>query len=373
MIRSNTEQRPPAGPLLRPLLLIAAGVLLLALAIVSAWSLRGDDDGTDIEAQPAATPTTAAPATSVADETDPADDEAPAETTTSTSAPAGSIVTGNGAAATAAPDPIVPELTADGRPASFFAITVEGAAVEVDTVSGRILREIAQLDDPTSDVELPQVLVSIWPVAGTDGTVLLSDCCEPAAGNIYRLDADDRIDDPAEVWAGGGWEAVPDARGARVATSAYTSTVRADDGTETALFDTPGVTSFVDWLRDRDGVVFAEPGENSTVIRRFDLDASGSVATAVEFTLPFSGRDLTVRADGNLVLLATEPDGVDRGIVFTPDGDLVTAFDTVAGGQILDYDARGLFVIQLDDDGNASWQGLGQSGTLGSGYLWVQW
>ena len=30
-------------------------------------------------------------------------------------------------------------------------------------------------------------------------------------------------------------------------------------------------------------------------------------------------------------------------------------------------------VLELDANGRATWQGVGQSGELGEGYLWVQW
>lgn len=326
----------------------------------------------------AATPTTGPTETTADTEPGAPVTETDATTTTTSPGPTASTVDPNGAAAAPPGDPVLGATTADGRPAVFYAVTTDGRAVEVDTLSGTVLRELAVADDPTGEGDPNgRYLDAVWPIPGGNGDVLIAECCEPAAGLLYRLASGGSIDDAA----GSGlfaWAGVHDARGERLATSGFVSQVRATDQsgadvTTVDLFESDGTISFVAWLTDRDGVVYAEPQEDRTVIRRFDLDVDGNLAAASVFPVPYVARDLTVRADGNLVLLATENDGIDRGIVLTPDGDLVTAFDTAVDGQILDYGPRGLFVIELDDNGRATWQGVGQSGELGEGYLWVQW
>ena len=331
----------------------------------------------------AATPTTGPTETTAEDETVGTDDEAAGntdDTTTTTAAPGptASTVDPNGGAVAPADEPVLGATTADGRPAVFYAITTDGRAVEVDTASGTVLRELAVADDPSEAGDpLGRYLDAVWPIPGGGGDVLVAECCEPAAGLLYRLPTGASIDGAA----GSGlfaWAGVHDARGERLATSGFVSQVRATDEsgadvTTIDLFESDGTISFVAWLTDRDGVVYAEPQDDRTVIRRFDFDAEGNLAAAAVFPVPYVARDLTVRADGNLVLLATENDGIDRGIVISPEGELQTAFDTAANAQVLDYDPRGLFVIELDANGRATWQGVGQSGELGEGYLWVQW
>jgi hypothetical protein len=81
-----------------------------------------------------------------------------------------------------------------------------------------------------------------------------------------------------------------------------------------------------------------------------------------------------------LVTFRLTPDGDDdydndlaRGIVFEPTGELVAEFDVEPGSRMGGYDPSGRFLIYVDGEGTVRWQGLGQTGSLGEGYLFASW
>ena len=127
-------------------------------------------------APPATTSTTSSTTTSVATTTE----TPPASTTTTTQNPSATLP--------------------DGRPATFLAITDDYSAVEIDTATGETLHVFGQTGSAAemaaAEEMPPNVLVGAWRT--TDRLRIgLSDCCEPAAGRLFYLDADQELgDDP---------------------------------------------------------------------------------------------------------------------------------------------------------------------------------
>jgi hypothetical protein len=152
-----THRRP--GRSNRTLVAAIAGIAVLTLLAGAVALLRIDRDDT-------------APVT-----TDPPPTTVPAPGPTST--------TTTPATMTTIPTGELPEV--------FAGVTTDGRLVVVDVATGQELRELDRLGDPTvshdpEDGPGPNVIDSVDVTA--DGQVVYSDCCEPAAGNVYAIGLD---------------------------------------------------------------------------------------------------------------------------------------------------------------------------------------
>jgi hypothetical protein len=265
------------------------------------------------------------------------------------------------------------------------------AAVEVDTATGRVIRAIAQV---TTQAEYEEdrgrnVVDGVWRL-GDGSAALVSECCEPAIGHMYWVGPDEQVtseENPLlpESFASSGWMAAP---------SPITRSV-AISGTSVGLVS-PELGSLGGW-----NIVCCEFNASSPPSWSLDLstlwvigrERSGDLLWAIDLARStVSGTELSwlsedqyvsglgTQASGRLVTFRLTPDGDDdyendlaRGIVFEPNGELVAEFDVEPGSRMGGYDPSGRFLIYVDGEGTVRWQGLGQTGSLGEGYLFASW
>lgn len=351
--------------------------LAIALAMALAVTGCGGDAG------PAATtvaPTTLAPTTT-------------AVATTTTQSVQESTTT---------PEPVSPSTTtttvipatptiSDGRPETFLAITDDYIAVEVDTASGEIVHVFGQTGTSEQMAEAeeiaPNVLVGIWRVR--DGSMIgLSDCCEPAAGRVFYVEAGGELGvDPYAGDAVAGWTLSPSPVDNQFANLGYSMlvtdpSVSADFGSglwidEPELGFPDGVAA---WTRDGSELYWTTRKDDVAALATLDLAEGAPVPVAI---LPWVGVDQSLfgigsQASGNLVgFLQTRGDDFSiietEGVVFTTSGELLASFDVETGSTWGGYDESGRFLIYVDGDGIVRWQGLGEVGSLGDGFIFASW
>lgn len=284
-------------------------------------------------------------------------------------------------------------VAANGFPDTFLAIDDDYAAVEVDTQSGEVVHVFGQLADAAAlaagaEEMSPNALVGIWRVV--DGSMVgLADCCEPAAGNVFYLPADGELaaDPYTEGIVERGWTLSPSPTQNMFANLGYTMivadpSVTADTGPGVGI-ESPELgfpTGAAAWERDGSQIYWISAKDGATGLVTLDL-AAGTPVFVTE--LSWVGDDQLLsgvgsQASGNLVgflytLDASAQVSATAGVVFTVEGDLVTTFpvetDSAWGG----YDATGTWLIYVDADGAVRWQGSGESGVLGDGYLFASW
>jgi len=356
-----------------------ATALLLVLA-----SCGGDSATTSTGAAPG---TTGAPPATVTATTVSTTTSAVTSTTEVVSTTATTTTT-----TTAAPVvPATPTL-ADGRPATFVAITDDYLAVEVDTLSGDIVHIIGQtgtLAGVNSAEEMPpNVLVGVWRVRSGD-VVGLSDCCEPAAGRLFFVGAGETLgDDPysSQEW-NAGWTLAPSPTDGRFASVGYSLAVV--DPTDPAniingaWMDDPSLgfpNGVAAWTRDGSQLYWGTQIEEVTALATFDLTASEPSHVTV---LPWVGvhqyfDGIGTQANGDLVgFLHTSSDDFEtiesQGVVFSESGELLATFAVETGSLWGGYDQSGRFLIYVDGDDTVRWQGLGMSGSLADGYIFASW
>jgi len=281
----------------------------------------------------------------------------------------------------------------DGRPATFLAVNDDRAGVEVDTATGEVIRMIAQVST-AEDVDNAEcsgcvnAVDALWRLA--DGSAhLVSECCEPASGQMYWVGPGEQVTPesnlPPESYASSGWMAAPSPTTRSVAIS----------GTSVGLVS-PELGSLWGW-----NIACCEFNASSSPAWSLDLstlwviggDGSATslwtshpgTSTVSSTELPWlSGEQyvsgLGTQASGRLVTFRLTPDGDDdfendpvRGIVFEPTGELVAEFDVEPGSRMGGYDPSGRFLIYVDSEGTVRWQGVGQTGSLGGGYLFASW
>lgn len=186
----RTDRRPRVHLLVAAALVLVVGVAALALG-------RGDDDGDRIR-------TTNVPSTSDAPSTTTSSEPVnPAPTTTEPSSP-----------------------STRGRPPLYVAHTTDHTLVVVDSETGEVLRTLVEFDDPDAPVAEGEPAgmgryLAAMDLAPDGETVFYETCCEPAAGEIWRVPI-----------AGGEPERI--AFGTHPAVS--------PDGTELAIVELQGVT-----------------------------------------------------------------------------------------------------------------------------------
>lgn len=279
----------------------------------------------------------------------------------------------------------------DGLPETFLAIDNDYAAVEVDTATGEVLQTYGQIADAAALAEAeeiaPNVLVGIWRVR--DGSMVgLSDCCEPAAGNIFYLAADSSLgDDPYSQVSGYGWTLSPAPTQNLFANLGYSMviedpSVTVDTGPGLAI-DGPDLgfpQGSAAWSRDGSQVYWTSTIGDAVGLATLDL-AEGDPALVT--TLGWVAEEQLLsgigsQASGNLVgFLHTFDSAFEivetEGVVFTVEGDLVASFPVETGSVWGGYEPSGTRLIYVDDDGHVRWQGGGGMGVLGEGYLFASW
>lgn len=331
----------------------------------------GGDSGstTTAPADTTGSPTTAAPATTTT--------EAVSESTTTTEPSATTTTT--------------TATISDGRPETFLAITDNYVAVEVDTATGAIVHSFGHTGTAeqmaAAEEIAPNALVGIWRVR--DGSMVgLSDCCEPAAGRIFYLEAGGELGpDPYSGEAVAGWTLSPSPVDNQFANLGYSMlvsdpNVSADFGSGQWIDEPelgfPGGAAA--WTRDGSELFWTTAQDGATGLATLDLAEGAPVPAAV---LAWVGESQSIHGigsqeSGNLVgFLQTRGDDFSitetEGVVFTTTGELLASFDVETGSTWGGYDESGRFLIYTDGEGIVRWQGLGESGTLGDGFLFASW
>jgi len=353
------------------------GVLLLALVLLLA-ACGGDSSDTT------ASPTTQTAATSTTEAAAPESTTTAApETTTSTTSTTVTPTT-----TTVAPQGAVLD---DGRPATFLAITDDYEAVEVDTASGEIIHSYGQAgtaaEVDSAEEMPPNVFVGIWRL--NDGSMVgISDCCEPAAGNIFYLEPDATL--PDDVYSHEnrtyGWMLSPSPTNASFANLGYELVIEngmTDSGSGWWV-DDPSLgfpMGAAAWDRDGSQLYWVTRIEQAAALAMVDLAEGDPTHVTL---LPWIGvhqwfDGVGSQAGGNLVgfLHTTELDTGEitdtTGIVFSTSGEILAEFPVETGSTWGGYDTTGTFLIYIDGDGAARWQGAGQAGVLGGGFISASW
>lgn len=276
----------------------------------------------------------------------------------------------------------------DGRPATFLAVTAESTtAVEVDTTTGSIVREIGATGNDGSGSALEgNVVVDAW-WDPASGNTIISTCCEPAAGDLTFLEAGQSYRYPtAGDSSGFGWDASVSPDGSLYLLTGYYVRIQeaADPSEYVDLFESfDGTGRHPAWLRDRRGVAVAHPwdfegGTERGWVEVIELDEANRVISSIRHEVPEGVADLEVRADGRLVVLLGTGQGYaaegDRAVVMDPDtGDRLTEFDLGAESYGLSYDNTGTYLLYVTTAGEIRWQGAGRSGELADGFISADW
>jgi hypothetical protein len=281
----------------------------------------------------------------------------------------------------------------DGRPATFLAITDDYEAVEVDTVTGQVVHSYGQTgtlaDLQAAEEMAPNVLVGVWRTK--DGSMVgISDCCEPAAGRVWYLDADDDLgEDPytaGSPW-NTGWQMAASPIDNRFAVIGYELQVFDPAGSPEDGFvvwiDEPDLgfpMSAPAWDRDGSGVYWLTGSGPNTSLALVDFNFS-EMGVVADLDWVEEGQYLDgigMQASGNLVGFQVFYDEAETpaevtGLVFSPTGELQATFTVEDDSRWGGYDQSGTFLIYVDGDGIVRWQGLGQSGVIADGYLFASW
>jgi hypothetical protein len=295
---------------------------------------------------------------------------------------------------TTAPESLVAILD-DGRPATFIAVTTRYEAVEVSTETGQIVRSFgtrATAADLETEGEIaPNVVDAIWRTA--DGRyILISECCEPAAGRINLLPPDGTLSDTYEDSAANKWAALPSPVGANVVLVGYFTTLIGPIEQEECESPVSGACWSGETFLENDGSGIAAIGWNHDGVRVHWYDPeSANLLTwdsqrdqLLRAPLTWVGDDqslvgLAGQASGNVVSFVHSY-GADRqivdteGVVFSPEtGGVVAMFEVPTGSVLGGYEPSGTFLIYTRPDGTVEFQGLGRIGQLGQGFYFASW
>ncbi len=322
-------------------------------------------------------------------------------TTTSATAPEPDEVTTTSSTTTSTTTIPIPtslvETLDDGRPATFLAVTTDYEAVEVGTETGEVVRSFGTRAT-AADLELegeiaPNVVDAVWRTSN-GRHILISECCEPAAGRINVLPPDGSLSDSYAESAADAWAALPSPVGSQVVLVGYFTTVVSPsespgDACESAVF---GDCWFGETFLENDGSGIAAIGWNhdGVLVHWYDPGSANLLswdsATGQLYRAPLTWVDddqalvgLTGQSSGNVVsflqsygtsgeIIGTE------GVVYSPEtGGLLASFDVPVGSVLGGYDSSGTYLIYTTADGVVEFQGLGRVGQLGSGYFFASW
>ncbi len=256
-------------------------------------------------------------------------------------------------------------------PGSFWA--VDGRSfdlVEVDTTSGQVVTRIAGHGSEAADpVGGPAQLLQTVEVAA-DGRLWVTDCCEPAAGNIYGLWPDvGRIDD-ADVTRLYGLDPAVSTDGRLVAFGVLDLGIGLYDTALAEPIETPNLlgdlvvgpdgatgdpvfASALTWL-DTEVLVVAVTDDDSgrSTLSFIDLsDPSRPVPAGDPLTVDGLVVDAALRADGRLLLLTIPDDDGPVRIMAVFDPLAWSVIDNVALPDLasgIDHDAgSGALLVSL--------------------------
>lgn len=345
-------------------------LLIAGALMVSGCSDVADPTTTTVSSRPGDTTTTVAPPTGATTTTSP-----PSTTSsTTTVAPAPGMLPLD-------PRQGTPTLE-DGRPATFLAVTDDYEAVEVDTATGRIVRSIGQADDraavEAAEVEAASAVVdSLW--RARDGSeVILSICCEPAAGLIFYLGPDETFQlNPAPERTSFGWTAATSPVDGSYAILGYDLRLVGPQGD---LYAEPIGDRFGSWVPtysvDGTRLFWITEGNRQWVLELADFSSPDSVRLGHPLEwVPANTRlnGVAAAADGTLVTFQSGIDGATSLIRMSTEGAVLETVPIEDGSVLGAYDDSGTHLIYTTGDGVVRWTGGGASGDLGSGYLFATW
>lgn len=355
-------------------------LVVILLVVAGCGSDSGDASSTTLPPTTSPVPTTTGvPATTTT---------VPSPSVTSTTASPTTTTVPASTTTTRLPAPETIGATAqlpDGRPRTFLAVTNDFEAVEVDTETGAVLRSIgqagsrAELEAAEAAAEV-NVIDALWRTI--DGSILVvSECCEPAAGAIYVLTENESMDADARTIPG--WAAGASPTTAEVAIVGYEVQVgRPDRWRYRDLLDSEA-TGYASgspaWSRDGSKIYWVTEIPTGTSIRwaLAELELStGEISDTVLEWVPEDSRvtGLAARATDELVtIITTDAFTYTEGAVMSPEGTLVEKFDVPEGTVLGSYDPTGTYLISVDGSGTVRWDGGGQNGTLAEGYLFASW
>jgi hypothetical protein len=361
-------------------------LLFLALALMIAGCGGGEAVETTADSASTTTESAAATTTSSTDAADASDQTTTTVVATTTTAMVETTTTAI---------PTTTTSTAAGPsdlPSSFVAITSDYEAVEVDTATGQIIhvfgQEASAAEIDSAEEMPPNALYGIWRL-GDGSMVGISDCCEPAAGNLLYLKADGNLSNGSEP-------AFASAYGWTLSASP-TANMFADLGYTLVVFD-PSVTydtgpgwdlvdvdfglseGTVAWARDGSELFWLATKDDSTRLITLDL-AEGSPTYVADLDWVGSNQRLDgigSQASGNLVgFLQTLDDSYNvvetHGIVFSTSGEMLAEFAVETGALWGGYDQTGVYLIYVDPSGTVRWQGAGDSAALAKGFVFASW
>ncbi len=303
----------------------------------------------------------------------PATTAAPTSTTTTTVATT-STTTTTTTTTVVEPDPVLPE--------SWFGVTTDYEAVEVDTATGEIIRSLGQVAtaDDLANAECSacvNVIDAVWRTF--DGShVLISECCEPAAGRIHLLTQDELPLDPFSDASTPlfFWTAAPAPDSLTVAFLGYQLLVgQVDDLDQDSAIELERFPiSNASWVPGHQLLHWLEGDESGTYLRTFDVESGELASAVVDVLAGWNLAGLAVRASGDLVVVRSQLDGgAESALVFTNDGTLVDEFEVAPGARLGGYESTGEFLIYVADDTVVRWIGPDGDGVLAEGFVFASW
>ncbi len=277
----------------------------------------------------------------------------------------------------------------DGRPVTFIAVTDDYEAVEVDTATGEIVHSFgrrADADELASSEEIyANVVDAAWRTRSGE-SILISECCEPAAGRIAVLTGGAALSPDYSEEALYAWAAVPSPRDDRAIVVGYSTGIVEVNGAKAVPVaqivenDGSGIGA-IGWSNDARLIYWYD--QQSGELVTYDPSGPPEDNQARE-PMTWIGPDqwlsgLAAQQSGNLVsfLHTFGPDhGVisTEGIVYSPaTAEIIARFPVETGARFGGYETSGKFLLYVDADGEVRWQGKGGTGSLGTGFIFASW
>ncbi|MGB5759712.1 MAG: hypothetical protein WBM50_22545 [Acidimicrobiales bacterium] len=291
-----------------------------------------------------------------------------------------------------APDRSDGSATGGGLPIAIWGIEdTTFDLIEVDSATGAVMKRIpgwgAELADSNREGG-PQTLTDVEMVGDA---LWVADCCEPAAGNVFRVDPTRDSPVPDSPVTVNGTDPVGSPDGSRLAVQILDLGVAIVDATTGQFLVDPSLVR--DVLAPPPGAAepyFAKPlswVDNSTLAISISTDRQSAITfvsitnpaapAAVGATIQVPGTvvDGATRGEGSLVLAVLNPDRnqVD-GMVLDPEtGSEDAAFELPIETEALGYDQTGTYLLVSRRDLGPVWLGAGQSGTIDAPVFGATW
>lgn len=286
-------------------------------------------------------------------------------------------------------------LLEDGRPATWVGVTSDYEAVEVDTTTGEVIRSLGQVStaEDVATAECSACVNAIDAVWRTyDGSyILISECCEPAAGLIHVLTEDqiplDLASDRDRPWFF--WSAAPAPDSLQIAFLGYQVLVTAADteqadiqpsqevgDTETSVMaelDRFPVSNAV-WVPGANEIRWLEADAGTVFLRTFDTTDGSSAAVAIEELADWNLASLAIRSSGDLLVARSDPDGAASSVlILTAEGEVSGEIPISQGARLGGYERTGTHLIYTDADGVVRWMSDDDRGVLAEGFIHASW